>query len=313
MNEEWDIHSSQRPSIRQFIDLAKREHDAAMQALEPDPNADPLTQLDMQWAKESMKYTTSQRSQFGIPVKQAPQPFMLMGLTLVFIAIMIASFVFKAYCVSFSFLPFIILMLFGVRHQLRFAKAQKDYLAKRAQLIAQLGLKPEQVPLAPVVEKPLVHRTPLLSAESQIRQLQNYYHGIHDQEQYRRSVKSIIANAPEHERDYLRALAAIESEWVEARLKYIRFENGRREQRIPRPANLVAIIPVCVLFGGVAIIQYLSGGNWLGLFGGITIVVVVAMLALGTNQRAKQYRELEQYYAEKRNQLHGRFRDRTPF
>ena len=313
MNEEWDIHSSQRPSVRQFIDLAKREHDAAMQALEPDPNADPLTQLDLQWAKESMKYTTSERSQFGIPVKQKPQPFMLMGLTLVFIAIASILVVSKAYCISFFFLPFIILMLFGVRHQLRFAKAQKDYLAKRAQLIAQLGLRPEQVPLAPVVEKPLVHRTPLFSAESQIRQLQHHYHGMHDQEQYRRSVKSIIANAPEHERDYLRALAAIEAEWVEARLKYIRFENGRREQRIPQAMNQWLILIVCVVFAAVGFLSYFPSGNWFNLSIWIAIPSVIAIVAIQSTKNAKKYRELEQYYAEKRNQVQSRFRDRTPF
>ena len=46
----------------------------------------------------------------------------------------------------------------------------------------------------------------------QIRQLQRQYQGIHDQEQYRRSVKSIIVNPPKHERDYLRVLAAIKAE-----------------------------------------------------------------------------------------------------
>lgn len=313
MNEEWDIHSSQRPSVRQVIDLAKREHDAAMQALEPDLNADPLTQLDQQWAKESLKYTGSQRSQFGIPVKQEPRPFMLIGLTLGFIAITSIFVVFKAYCVGFFFLPFIILLLFGIRHQFRFAKAQKDYLSKRAQLIAQLGLKPEQVPLAPVVEKPLVHRTPLHSAASQIRQLQHHYHGIHDQEQYRRSVKSIIANAPEHERDYLRALAAIESEWVQARLKYISFKNGRREQRIPREANLMVMLPICAFFAGAFIIQYFSGGNLVNLVGGVAIPSVIAIVTIQSTKNAKKYRELEQYYTEQRNQINYRFRDRTPF
>ncbi|MCA0350532.1 MAG: hypothetical protein LCH85_00920 [Chloroflexi bacterium] len=46
----------------------------------------------------------------------------------------------------------------------------------------------------------------------QIRQLQRQYQGIHDQEQYRHSVKSIIVNPPKHERDYLRVLAAIKAE-----------------------------------------------------------------------------------------------------
>lgn len=313
MDEEWDIHSSQRPSVRQVIDLAKREYEAAMQALEPDPNADPLTQLDQQWAKESMKYTGSQRSKFGIPVKQEPQPFIMLGFTLVFVAITIILVVAKAYCMSFFLLPIIIVMAFVMRNQFKFAKAQKDYLVKRAQLIAQLGLRPEQVPLAPVVEKPLVHRTSLFSAESQIRQLQNYYRGVHDQEQYRRSVKSIIGSAPEHERDYLRAFAAIESEWVEARLKYINFKNGRRTQIIPRPANVIVIIPICVLFAGVFILQYLSNGNLVSLVGGIMIPSVIAIVANQSNKNAKKYRELEQYYAEKRKQLHSRFRERAPF
>ncbi|GAA5528131.1 hypothetical protein [Herpetosiphon gulosus] len=313
MNEEWDIHSSQRPSIRQFIDLAKREHDAAMQALEPDPNADLLTQLDQQWAKESMKYTGPQRSQFGIPVKQEPRPFMLMGFTLVFSAITSIFVVFKAYCVGFFFLPFIILMLFGVRNQFRFAKAQKAYLAKRAQLIAQLGLSPEQVPLAPVVEKPLVHRTPLLSAASQIRQLQNHYYGIQDQEQYRRSVKSIIAHAPEHERDYLRALAAIESEWVQARLKYVRLDRETKRLKIPRGqpiAKSILGIVIAAFIGGLALLQSAPLITILFCVGFIALIIIVS---IRDNQRAKQYYELEQYYTEQRNQVNYRFRDRTPF
>ncbi|MBM7844655.1 hypothetical protein [Herpetosiphon giganteus] len=318
MDEEWDIHSSRRPTIGQYIGLAKREYEAAMQALEPDPNADALTYLDQQWAKESVKYTGMQTSHTGMPVQQSPM--VLIVLCSVFASVLVATIVIgfrshmpQLYCFSLFSLLFVVMSGFGIRNQLRFATAKKRYLAQRAALIAQLGIKPQDVPRAPVIEKPLIHKSVTTSAANQIRQLQYHYHSINDQEQYRRSVLSIIAQAPEHERQYLKALAAIESEWVQERLKYVSFKNGRREQRANRPTNVWFVGGICVFFATAGIMQGLSTGNWVNVLGALVIPTILASITVYSNQRVKAYRALEEKYAERRNQLHGRFRDQAPF
>ncbi|MFD3164063.1 hypothetical protein [Herpetosiphon sp. NSE202] len=318
MDEEWDINSSRRPSISQFIDLAKRDYAAAMEALEPDPNADALTYLDQQWAKESVKYTGMQTSRNGIPVQQNPMVLIVIssGFVVAMIVTMVIGFRSQMpllYCFSLFFMLFVVMSGFAIRNQLRFAKAKERYLAQRAALISQLGIKPDAVPPAPVIEKPLIHTSVTTSAETQIRQLQYHYHSINDQEQYRRSVLSIIAHAPEHERPYLKALAAIESEWVQERLKYVRFENGRRQQRANRPANLWFVLGVCFFFAAAGIVNGIATGNWVNVLGVLIIPTIIAITTLHSNQRIKAYRDLEDRYAERRKQLHGRFRDQAPF
>ncbi len=147
MDEEWDIHSSTRPSIRQVIDLDKRDYDSAMQALELDPNADQLTQFDQQWARESIKYTGMQTSRNGIPMQQNQNPSVTIG---VFVVMTVLTFgLFFAglqtsnggfYCFSLFLLIFVVMFGFIIRHQLRFAQAKKHYLAQRAVLVTNLGL-----------------------------------------------------------------------------------------------------------------------------------------------------------------------------
>ncbi len=170
-----------------------------------------------------------------------------------------------------------------------------------------------------MIEKPLIHKSITTSAASQIRQLQYHYHGIKDQEQYRHSVLSIIAHAPEQERPYLKALAAIEAEWVQERLKYVRFKNASSRQRLPRLVNQWFVVIFCGIFVGLGLNKYLlavnplSVNNLIGLLAFVVMPTMIAIDSFRSNQRVKQYRALEAQYAERRNQLHGRFRDRAPF
>lgn len=318
MDEEWDSNSGRRPSMNEFIDRAQRNFAVNMQALEPDPNADPLTQLDQQWIQESVKYTGMQvsRDGSGRPISQERNLKIVIGVFVVMTVFMLGVFFISVttvnpgmFCFGLVLLLFVAISGWGVRQQLRFAQAKKAYLAQRAELIERLRLKPEATPPAPVVEKLFSDQSYRMSPAAQIRQLQDYYRGLDDLAHYQQSVNAIIARAPEQQQRYLRALAEIEAEWVQQRLKFTRLRIGRKRYHARKPLNIGAMVLIYSLFGLFGIIQYAPRGHWGGLLIWLGMLSLIGCITIYGEQQTQGYRKLEAEFNERRKQLDSRFRD----
>ncbi|KPL90143.1 hypothetical protein [Herpetosiphon geysericola] len=227
-------------------------------SLEPDPNADPVTQLDQAWRKEQVKYLGIENVFYSKP-RGNPIVVILMaglifitGLALWNKAVEASSI--TMYIGSVLFIGTSLISLFSLRNLIRFKLGEKRYLQKRTDLIEKFGY-PAQAVALPIAAQRLSYSWPKKSrseAESRFHELQaEHYESAKRDQAYRDQIQRFIAHAPEADQRYLNELAQLELSWVQERFSYLNYNHKAGYYQSP-----TSLGPWIVLGLGLGIIGF---------------------------------------------------------
>ncbi len=214
--------------IRETMAQARQAYSAAEKALQPDPNADPVTYLDQQWRQERAKYV-------GINQLDRPnthgKPFLLITFFLVFLSVglmlwreAVANSVTLLYVVAVFFMLTSLILLLGLGNAIRFALAERRYRKKRVSLVKHYG-EPGNLAGLFISVRRLRYLWPKNSqseAETRFHELQAEHYAAPKRDQaYHYQLQRYIDHAPERDQRYLTELAQLEQHWVEERFPYL--------------------------------------------------------------------------------------------
>ncbi|MFD3164064.1 hypothetical protein [Herpetosiphon sp. NSE202] len=210
------------------------------QSLEPDPNADPVTQLDQAWRKERATYVGIVDSTSPI---SAAGPLIIITFSLSFFGVgfmlwreasSLAGWILYApaiFCIGCS-----LMFLLALPNAIKAVLGERRYLQKRALLVKHYG---DPSPSAELLlsGKRLRYAWPKKSrseAESRFHELQAEYYdsGCRDQAYYA-TLQRFIAHAPAADQRYLSELAQLEERWLKERFGSLHFVNQLETQQAP--------------------------------------------------------------------------------
>ncbi len=226
--------------IRELIEQARQAHMLAEKALEPDPNADPVTFLDQQWEQEKAKY-------IGINYSNSPRShvdrFALIIICLVFFGLGIALWLEDrrlptalASVVPLFLIGLSLLMVLALPTAIKVSLAERRYRKKRASLVKYSG-DPRAMPELPISAQRLRYSWPKKSrseAETRFHELQAEYYGLLNRDQtYYEQIQRFIDHAPEADQRYLSELAQLEQSWVNSRSSQRQFTKEVQSYQSP--------------------------------------------------------------------------------
>jgi uncharacterized membrane protein len=282
---------------------------AVNESLKPDPNADPITQIDQAWIQESTRYTGMNSS--GV-IKAPNSKDIRRGALLM--AIMSAAAIVGAivYHKGVLFLPggcFLfmgILFSFALVQATRYDAAAATYRERRAAALASLGRAAEADAPLPVVD------TPVWAAKGTLR-LDETLKRLHDEHafstvnsaDYRQTQVALLNSAPARERPFYEQLNALEYAWAVERRKLTVKRNSRSRWRVPPTAagaKQSAVSGMLILLVITSIMVVKGAPLIFGLFP-LLMAVLVLYGSWSAYQKASRYEQGEAAYLQRRADL----------
>ncbi|MBM7844656.1 hypothetical protein [Herpetosiphon giganteus] len=219
---------------------AYKEQLAIEKSLEPDPNADPVTQLDQAWRKERTKYVGMMQSNSPISVAGS---LIIITFSLSFLGVGVMLWrEANALPDWFTYFPAIfcigcsLLFLLALPNAIKAVLGERRYRQKRALLVKHYG---DTNPGAELLlsGKRLRYTWPKKSrseAESRFHELQaEYYDSGRRDEAYYATLQRFIDHAPAADQRYLSELAQLEERWLKERFGSLRYVNQLETQQAP--------------------------------------------------------------------------------
>ncbi|XSG77364.1 hypothetical protein ACP8Y2_10185 [Herpetosiphon llansteffanensis] len=219
---------------------AYKEQLAIEQALEPDSNADPVTQLDQAWRKERANYVGMLHS--DSPISYAG-PLIIITFSLSFFGVGVMlwreanalpswfAYFPASFCIIWS-----LLVLLALPNAIKAVLGERHYLQKRAMLV-KLYSDPKATNALLLSGKRLRYSWPKKSrseAESRFHELQaEYYDSGRRDQTYYATLQRYIAHAPEADQRYLSELAQLEERWLKERFGSLRYVNQMETNQAP--------------------------------------------------------------------------------
>jgi hypothetical protein len=282
---------------------------AVNESLKPDPNADPITQIDQAWIQESTRYTGMNSS----GVIKAPNSkdirggvllFAIMGVAAIVLAFVTGKGAFFLPGGCFLFLG--LLFSFALVQAGRYDTAAAAYRERRAAALSSLGRAAEADAPLPVVDTPVWAAKGTLRLDETLKRLHDQYaFSAGNSEDYRQSQVALLRSAPAHERPFYEQLNALESAWAVERRKLSVKRNSRSRWRVPPTAAAAkqnAVTGMLILLV-ITSIMFIKGTALIfGLFPAL-MAALILYGAWSTYQKSILYERKEAEYLQRRADL----------
>jgi hypothetical protein len=282
---------------------------AVNESLKPDPNADPITQIDQAWIQESVRYTGMNSS--GV-VKAPNRKQLIRLMTAVGLVILVTgALTFRlgqvGLCMITLFLVFFfMLLLLALRQANKYQAAAAAYRERRAAALASLGRAAEADAPLPVVDTPVWVAKGTLRLDETLKRLHDEYaFSAGNSEDYRQSQVALLNSAPAHERPFYEQLNALEHAWAVERRKLVVKRNRRSRWSVPPTAarakqNAVSGMVILLV---ITSIMFIKGTALIfGLFP-LLMAVLVLYGSWSASQKASRYERGEAAYLQRRADL----------
>jgi len=282
---------------------------AVNESLKPDPDADPIAQIDQAWIQESTRYTAMNSS--GVikapDTKDIRRGVLLMAL--MGVAAIVGAIVYKKGVLflpggCFLFMGF--LFSFALLQATKYDAAAAAYRQRRAAALASLGRADEADAPLPVVDTPVWAAQSVLRLDETLKRLHDEYaFSSVNTEDYRQSQVALLRSAPAHERPFYEQLNALEYAWAVERRKLTVKRNSRSPWRVPPTAagaRQSALTGMFVLLF-ITTIMFIKGT---ALIFGLFPLLMAALILSGswsTYQKSIRYERGEAEYLQRRADL----------
>jgi hypothetical protein len=282
---------------------------AVNESLKPDPNADPITQIDQAWIQESARYAGMDSA----GVIKAPNRRRLIRLMTAVGLVILATgaLTFRlgqvGLCMITLFLVFFfMLLLLALRQANKYQAAAAAYRERRAAALVSLGRAGEAAAPLPVVDGPFWAGRGVMRLDETLKRLHDEYaFSTVNSEDYRQSQLGLLNSVPAHERPFYEQLNALEHAWAVERRELVVKRSGRSRWRVPPTAarakqNAMSSSLVLLVITAIMAVKGISL-----IF--ILVAVLMAVLLLAStrsaHQRSIRYERAEAAYLQRRDDL----------